>query len=68
MVDISLGGTAGTMADPKVIFAAAIKGNKLIKDLKDSNRIGNANTAYASVAFDTLTSNYVIYRLAPVTR
>jgi len=27
LVDISLGGTAGTLADPKVIFAAAIKGN-----------------------------------------
>ena len=27
MVDISLGGTAGTIADPKIIFAAAIKSN-----------------------------------------
>ena len=27
MVDISLGGIAGTIADPKVIFAAAIKSN-----------------------------------------
>ena len=27
MVDISLGGTAGNIADPKIIFAAAIKSN-----------------------------------------
>ena len=27
LIDISLGGTAGTIADPKVIFAAAIKSN-----------------------------------------
>ena len=27
MVDISLGGTSGTIADPKIIFAAAIKSN-----------------------------------------
>ena len=27
MADISLGGTAGTIADPKIIFAAAIKSN-----------------------------------------
>jgi DNA repair protein RadC len=49
LVDISLGGTAGTMADPKVIFAAAIKGNASGIILAHNHPSGNLRPSQADI-------------------
>ena len=49
LVDISLGGTAGTLADPKVIFAAAIKGNASGIILAHNHPSGNLRPSQADI-------------------
>lgn len=49
MIDISLGGTAGTVADPKVIFAAAIKSNACGIILAHNHPSGNLNPSQADI-------------------
>ncbi|WP_026896806.1 JAB domain-containing protein [Daejeonella oryzae] len=49
IIDISLGGTAGTIADPKVIFAAAIKSNACGIILAHNHPSGNLNPSQADI-------------------
>ena len=49
LVDISLGGTANTLADPKVIFAAAIKGNASGIILAHNHPSGNLRPSQADI-------------------
>lgn len=49
MIDISLGGTAGTVADPKVIFAAALKSNACGIILAHNHPSGALNPSQADI-------------------
>ena len=49
IIDISLGGTAGTVADPKVIFAAALKGNANGIILAHNHPSGNLKPSQADI-------------------
>ena len=49
LIDISLGGTSGTVADPKVIFAAAIKSNASGIILIHNHPSGNLRPSQADI-------------------
>ncbi|NEU09777.1 JAB domain-containing protein [Flavihumibacter sp. R14] len=49
LIDISLGGTTGTVADPKVIFAAAIKSNACGIILVHNHPSGNLKPSQADI-------------------
>lgn len=49
LIDISLGGTSGTVADPKVIFAAAIKSNASGIILVHNHPSGNLQPSQADL-------------------
>jgi DNA repair protein RadC len=49
LIDISLGGTTGTVADPKVIFAAAIKSNACGIILVHNHPSGNLRPSQADL-------------------
>lgn len=50
IVDISTGGVTGTIADPKVIFAAALKSNSCSLILAHNHPSGNLTPSQADIA------------------
>ncbi len=49
IVDVSTGGVAGTVADPKVIFSAALKANSSVIILSHNHPSGNLKPSQADI-------------------